>query len=237
MTVRQRALPILLLVACGGRLPADRSMVSRQDADAASRPLTASEQKTLDANGFAIVAAGETPSFHVGYTALFHAHQPVYITADSILYAWHSSYDTILIQVERSHLVPELTSMLEELREHLSAATATAQAKADVDVYLAVAHSLLVGRQSAPVAGGSTEDIGRLFGQGTRADGQGMELFGSDSHFDFSMFKPRGHYELSPDLQQYFRAMSWLGRVELRIAMRDGKDSPWKVDHRVFEAA
>ncbi len=35
--------------------------------------------------------------------------------------------------------------------------------------------------------------------------------------FDFSQFKPRGHYTAEPSLEQYFRAMIWLGRVDLRL--------------------
>jgi len=232
-----KALPILLLVACGGHIPADRAVLSRKDSDAAARDLSASERKTLDANGFAILASGETPSFHVGYTALFHAHQPVYITADSLLYAWHSSYDTILMQLEQDHLIKQVTDMLVELREHLASSTAPAESRADVDVYLAVAHTLITGRASPPVAGGDAAAIAALVDQGTRADGQSLELFGKVSHFDFSMLKPRGHYSYLVELQQYFRAMSWLGRVELRIAERRSPRDNWTVDHRVFEDA
>ena len=34
---------------------------------------------------------------------------------------------------------------------------------------------------------------------------------------DFSQFKPRGHYTENPELQGYFRALIWLGRVDLRL--------------------
>src|SRR5690606_9418788 len=34
---------------------------------------------------------------------------------------------------------------------------------------------------------------------------------------DASQFTPRGHYEDEEDLQNYFRAMMWLGRIDLRL--------------------
>jgi hypothetical protein len=51
-------------------------------------------------------------------------------------------------------------------------------------------------------------------------------LFGSAREVDFSQFEPRGHYanENLPELARYFRAMMWLGRMDLRLleAQPDG---------------
>jgi hypothetical protein len=40
---------------------------------------------------------------------------------------------------------------------------------------------------------------------------------------DWSQFKPRGHYDDSqnPELQQYFRVMMWLGRIEMYLLAPD----------------
>jgi hypothetical protein len=47
---------------------------------------------------------------------------------------------------------------------------------------------------------------------------QEFNLFGRDRKIDFSQFKPRGYYENSQQLKQYFQAMMWCGRIDLRIA-------------------
>jgi hypothetical protein len=201
-----------------------------------SRDLSAKEQALVDANGFAILGSATPQSFHVGYTALFHAHQPVYVTADSLLYAWHSSYDKILTELETDALVPTLAAMLDELRAGLAKSEAPAQARADVDVYLAVAQSLMTDAVQAPVAGGDRALIGATFEHGQKAEGLGTQLFGEDMQFDFSMLKPRGHYADSPYLQRYFRAMSWLGRAEITIAQREPGE-PWRVHERALAAA
>ncbi|MGH9885503.1 MAG: DUF3160 domain-containing protein, partial [bacterium] len=63
-----------------------------------------------------------------------------------------------------------------------------------------------------------------------------MKLFGEDRRFDFSMLKPRGHY-VEAGLESYFRAMSWLGRVDLRIAVQPRPRKPWAVNRRALDDA
>lgn len=203
----------------------------------ASRDLTKAEQRVLDAQGLVILAKDPVQSFHVGYTALFHAHSPVYVTADSLLYAWHSSYDKILTQLEYAALIPSLDAILEGLRGRLAATEGSPEARADLDVYLAVSASFLRGKVQPPVAGGDEKQIAALFEAGQRSQGLAFELFGVQAQFDFSMLRPRGHYADRAELQQYFRAMSWLGRAELQIATRKAPDQPWKVNRRALGAA
>jgi hypothetical protein len=235
-----RALPILLAAAlgCGGARSSKHEWLSADDAKAATKPLSATERAAIAKDGFAILSDRQAPSFHIGYVSLFHDHQPVYVTADSLLYAWHSSYDAILMQIERDHLIPQVKAMLQELRDKLAKSTGDAQARADVDVYLGVAMGLLDGNGGGwrPVAGGKAEEISALVQKAIAAEGQDLELMGAGQVFDWSMLKPRGHYEYSEDMQQYFRAMSWLGRVELRIAQKKPRES-WTVDRRQFAAA
>ena len=44
-----------------------------------------------------------------------------------------------------------------------------------------------------------------------------IELFGVVRNMDFSQYEPRGHYTDHPDLEKYFRAMMWLGRIDFRL--------------------
>ncbi len=230
------AAALLLAAACSGRSQTSRLLPQRDLAIAEAR-LNDTEQRLVEQNGFAIVARGETTSFHGGYTALFEQHQPVYVTADSILYAWHSSYDQILQTIEREHLIPTLRAMLGELRRKLSDSTARAETKADVDNYLAIALSFLDDKPADPVAGGDPAVIASMVQRGKDAVPASLELFGASPSIDFSQFKPRGHYELGPQFQQYFRAMMWLGRVEIEIARKHEAGSPWVVNRRALHGA
>ncbi|WP_437753379.1 DUF3160 domain-containing protein [Sorangium sp. So ce1389] len=179
------------------------------------------ELAKLSKNGFVISEKKSFPTFVYGYESIYALDLPLYVSADSILYAVHRSYDAILKAVELASLAPELTRMLEEMRARLAAGAGSElgdKARADADLFTAVALALLTEESVAPVAGASAATIDELVA-GARAH-QGMaevSLFGSDRLMDFSQFEPRGHYTDEPALERYFRSMMWLGRVDFRF--------------------
>ncbi|WP_394834549.1 DUF3160 domain-containing protein [Pendulispora rubella] len=188
-----------------------------------------SEAQLLSKYGLAI-GERSAKSFHRGYADLFRKHQPVYVTADAILEGWSSSYDDILASVEYLALMPALERLLNGLRSELAHATGNAEARSDLDTYLTVAARLATGKPLQPIAGADEHAIDAIVENANYAQGSKLALFGGMA-FDFSMLKPRGHYTRSTELQQYFRAMSWLGRVEFRMA--EGNNVDWTVNRRV----
>jgi hypothetical protein len=188
------------------------------------------ERALLDKNGFYLSELHRFPSFLYGYETLYAYHLPLYVSADSILHALHRSFDTLLTLLEYAALMPEVDALVGGMRDRLAAGdggTTDAALRADVDVYLAVALSLLRGSVQPPVAGGDAAQIDALFKQATAAGSPGtVVLFGDGREVDFSQFKPRGHYADSPMLTRYFRAMMWLGRIELRMLTFDVNNRP-----------
>lgn len=223
---------VLVAAACGkpGETESVPLLVIEETAGGASQPLSGEAQERLLRDGFVILPSVKAPSFHFGYTALFEADQPVYFTADAVLHAVHESFDDILIEVESESLIRELAVFLDELRRTLPGhQKSEASVRADVDLFIAVAKSLLQGKLAAPVAGASPEAIAALTAAATEASGvQSLQLFGSTMAVDLSMLKPRGHYTLTQSLQGYFRALAWLGRIELRLA-ETGADGSLKL--------
>ena len=177
------------------------------------------ELAVLGQQGFVIARSQEFPSFVYGYSAIYANDLPLFVSADSILDAVHRSYDSMLEQFEQIMLISDLQSLLQQMRAALAASSeATAQVRADVDLYLAVPLALLTGQTVEPVAGASSTDINGLVQAATNAQGiQSNTLFGVEREIDMSQFEPRGHYTDSPALGQYFRAMMWLGRIEFRL--------------------
>src|SRR5262245_54742515 len=92
-----------LSFGCAG-LDSGRSTLPGSAANIARRRPSATERAVLDKTGLVIAAGARVPSFHLGYTALFKAHEPVYFTADAMLHALHSSYDAILADIETEAL-------------------------------------------------------------------------------------------------------------------------------------
>lgn len=219
-----------LAAACGGTHAYDGARVP-------AIKITAAEQATL-ARQSIVVSDTPVPSFHVGYNGIFQSHRRVYVTADAMLYAWHHSYDAILVEIEQAALIGKLGELVAGLRSAVANATgADPQARADADTYLIVAQTLLDGKSAPPVAGGSTKDAAKIVDLAVAAQGDVVvPLFGDELHFDASMLKPRGHYTQSPELERYFRAMGFLSRIELRLATRS-TSQPWKVSRRAVAVA
>src|SRR6185369_10199159 len=71
---------------------------------------------------------------------------------------------------------------------------------------------------AAPVAGGDAGAVDSLVTQAMAATGLGeSHLFGEARTIDFSLFKPRGHYDTYAAMQQYFRATMWLGHIDMPL--------------------
>jgi len=62
----------------------------------------------------------------------------------------------------------------------------------------------------------SQEEVDRLLALAAEEKMVQTTIFGRSRKVDFSQLKPRGHYTESEELKTYFRAMMWLGRVDLR---------------------
>jgi hypothetical protein len=182
--------------------------------------LSYAELAVLRDQGFVISDSKTFTNFTAGYISIYAAHLPLYVSADSILYAVHRSFDKILAALEMDILSPKLSALLDGMRLRL-AATSDAdwgKARADADLFLAVASGLLADNAPAPVANGDASQIASLLGKATAASGTAtVDLFGVKREIDFSQFKPRGHYTDSIPLQRYFRCMMWLGRTEFRL--------------------
>jgi Protein of unknown function (DUF3160) len=186
--------------------------------------LNAAELAVFAKAGFVVSERLRFPHFASAYQAIYQADLPVYLSADSILQAVHQSFDKILAAVERGQLLPELTSLLATLRARLPAARLSDPVRADLDLYLTVAASLLGGSRVPVVAGASEVQAQALYDAALAAAGPGqVAIFGEQQPVDFTQFAPRSHYADDPALRQYFRALMWLGRIEVPLLREGGR--------------
>lgn len=185
--------------------------------------LDAAELAALRADGFVVTDRHRYPHFAYGYQTIYAQDLPVFVSADAILQAVHQSYDQILARIELDALAPELDALLASMQSRLrTAPTTDATVRADADLFLAVALSLLRDVAVEPVAGASGAEVARLVALAKSASGaEGLMLFGTSRIVDFSQFRPRGHYATFPSLTAYFRASMWLGRIDLPMLRTD----------------
>ncbi len=204
---------------------------------ASSLALNESELATLTKNGLVISKRKTFPSFSYGYKTIYAEDLPLYVSADSILEALHRTFDSLLQQTEELVLSDELAQMIDGMRHRLQSAALDATIAKDADLYLALAASLLKGELVSPVASAEPNQVAELFALASAAQShKEVKLFGVTRDEDFSQFTPRGHYTNSEVLKRYFKAMMWLGRVDLRLIETQG-DGSQVFYRRQFNAA
>jgi hypothetical protein len=216
----------------------DPSEAVELDAIEQQFPLSDAQRGALNQHGFVVLADAMRPTFGVAYQDLYDGDLPVLVTADSILYALHRSFDEILMHVERSALAPEMDAMLAELHAGLKdgAKEMSPRAAVDLDVYLTVARRLSTRGPIATVTGDTASDrVERIMLAIAAESVQPLDLFGRVVDYDYSQLKPRGHYEDEEVLQRYFQAMMWLGRTEMQIVTYD--DGKPEFNRRAFDSA
>jgi hypothetical protein len=201
----------------------------------AALKLTAGERALLRQNGFVIVDHDQRSTFASVYQGVFVKDLPVLVTTDSILHAYHRSYDYALRTIEQEWLAGELEVLLGRLRGRLAEQAKSGKHDAvtvsDVDDYLRVGLALLLDPKDELFsvlttdhrAGDAAPDLveAALSASGRET----LKLRGHDRDIDFSQFTPRGHYTRSPALSRYFRAMMWLGRADTGFWLTTGAAS------------
>lgn len=210
--------------------------------------LNADELAAFKKNGFVVSERLGGHSFGQLYYDIYTRDLPVFISSDSVLHAWHRSYDAMLEELELTYLRAALDSMLAAMHDQLPKAKEEygdgllKDSLLDADYFLAVARNLLRAEGALPgqpvnpfLKQPEPQDtaVATKFDQADRLaktlaavkaeQMQDFELFGRERKMDFSQFKPRGHYESKPELRSYFRAMMWCGRTDLRVV--GGRDA------------
>lgn len=186
--------------------------------------LTQDELSLLHKNGFVVSQRLQQYSFGHALLDVYKKDLPVFVSTDAILFALHMSYDAILKELEYALLIPKLETALElmhqdwPLLEHRFGSIPEMQpCLNDIDVYITVARSLLAGT-SVPPKGDNNETVSEILNLIEAEQPTSYPLFNETRRtIDFSQFKPRGHYTESEVLKNYFKAMIWLGRTQMRL--------------------
>jgi hypothetical protein len=200
--------------------------------NASGRPydfrLDTNELAVFLTNGFVVSERLGSASFADAYYRIFNDDLPVFITADSILHAWHRSYVSMLEELEELQLATLLEQVISNSAAQLPQAWvqygggSLGDGILDADYFLTVARSLWATQQVASSLGNASVDS-RVPSTLTSIASQSLEyvsLFGTNSFrwVDFSQFTVRGHYNNSDRLRRYFKTMMWCGRTDLRLA-------------------
>jgi len=149
---------------------------------------------------------------------------PSFVSADAVYHIFHVLYDEALRTMETNNL----TDYIETLSDHMIE-VALAQYNAITDswwqaqaikniAFFSVVKVLLNPNWAIPSLVSSM--VNQVLELIQDAEGFNAEWFMHQLE-DFSQYVPRGHYTRSVTLEQYFKALMWLGRINFRTLPSD----------------
>ncbi len=186
------------------------------------KPFPGELSQRLAQNGFAIVPAEHLQLFHV-YEANDYHDFPSFVTTDLYLQLYHLYFDALLREVEEQRFYNLLEQFCDEaqkaftIRQFGDEVFDTLTAVKWLNTYFNVAKALLTEQtpKQDPVAQTEYERV-------MRSENSLSEFLDyTDVPFEYSLFRPRGHYTRSDTLKRYFRTMMWLQTVPFQA------DSPF----------
>ncbi|MCP4313007.1 MAG: DUF3160 domain-containing protein [Bacteroidetes bacterium] len=223
--------------------PADLSTIPWYDSLNSHFNFTVDEQQLLKRNFFMVSERLEHMDWASAFISLYSSDIPLFLSSDFILSTLHNSYDAILQTIEWQFLEPNLKELLHAIYSDVPAMKAGYESDDrftevlnDVDLYISVALSLAEGEEFPPQIGskGKFDEVMEAVASETLSY---MTLFTESRlrKLDFSQFNPRGHYNkeiYTQDgvftLENYFRAMMWLGRIDFLMTAPPG--NPWETE-------
>lgn len=202
--------------------------------------LTDDEKSLLNKHGFVVTERNSRTLFANSFAEIYHKDLPVFVSTDAILNAFHQSYDKILISVETGYLIPKLEHIINSMHQRIgelenlySSDTTMLKSLMDVDLYLSVPLYFLKNSH-LPYFSSNVSALNTMLGFINSQNVLDVKLFSSTARtIDFSQFTPRGHYTGNETLENYFKAMIWLGKTEIYLSAPQTIDPPDSVDvHR-----
>lgn len=177
--------------------------------------LSQKQKELIAKNGFAVAPTNSEQLFYI-YEDNTYKKIPGFVTSDSVLQLYHILFDYSLRNVETEYFYNDLAALNNNITGELIRAYSEVQnekVKENIGVmigYFSVCN-LCLGQeipQGCPenIAEIAREELSRI--EAASAPQASLLL---KSGIDYSLFKPRGHYTRSEQLQKFFRAMSWYG--------------------------
>jgi len=198
--------------------------------------LSYEQQALLEENGFVVVPSRVAQIYEI-YKSAKDRGDPIFVTTDALLHAYHILYDYTLRSAEINHFVSDLqglnSPMWEIAAKQYLAATGEVQEAARRNLAFFSVATLLLN----PIPEGNTLPTILDFSLASNVvDDVQAELDLIEAHQgfaespifgyreDYSQYVPRGHYTRNETFERYFKAMMWYGRMMFRLKPGDSPE-------------
>ena len=169
-------------------------------------------------NGF-VVEATDYKEFYQLYLSNRYFYMANFVTTDSMMHTYHLYFAYLMKNTEKNYLSSTLLSLSEKMLskslEQLDKLKGTEWEEAALTnvAFFSVGTCLQNEATVIPadVVSTVTAELELIKAQSAMAP---SPLTGIDE--DYTQYKPRGYYEGDPQLESYFRAMMWYGRLNFK---------------------
>ncbi len=209
-------------------LPVDLGTLTNLD----QMNLTETQKAFLAANGFVVAdpTGSDYQEFYQVYESVrYNDDMIAFITTDSVYHVYHLLFNKILRDLETEKFIAMLGNITTELLAASTDQWTQLKGTALEDgalrnvAFFGVAADLLGLQVSVPAEAqpGIEAELALI----NASEGAATSPLWNRDDLpvdlklieDYSQYKPRGHYTRSTELEQYFRAMMWYGRMTLRL--------------------
>ncbi len=204
--------------------------------------LTKRERAMLQRDGLVVLDRFEYTSYGLAYHEIFRQQLPVFVSIDSILHATYRSNATAISRTEERELSRALYQILTKLNKAIDVSPYSREVRQDLSTYVRGGLDLLLNRSVdgdavRALASGEGLVTTKLFGRDRVVDRSRFEPRGNyvgawtmrpeeprsppkDAYVeenDAGYREPKGPEIRSDD---YFKALTWLSRIELNLVSR-----------------
>ncbi len=191
--------------------------------------LTVDQQVFLAQNGFVVMESNEAQFKDIRISVSKEQGQPYFLTSDAVYHAVHIGFNDLLEALEKEALRPVMIQLLESVYHQVDGYLQSSRgSNLEIDTllarnYLAVALKLFAPEYPIPaeVEAMIAAQLGQIKAEAGKAESALIPGFTDD----YTAYRPVGHYSGSEELENYFRGMTWLGRVAFNLRNTEDKTS------------
>ncbi len=178
----------------------------------------------LERNGFTIIDRPYEKASDI-YTENIVQNFPVFITTDFMLHQMHQLYGLLENDIEEQFLTDILKSILEIVNVELYSSyekTLDSLIEKTIEeslLYYSIPYAIITGNKTNLIGNYNQifyDEIGKVL----HAKGKGSKVF-KDDDFNYSAFRAYGHYAKNEKIEKYYKAMTWLQKIDLCLNDQD----------------
>jgi hypothetical protein len=179
--------------------------------------LTDMDKQFLSKNGFVVIDTNEQQFKDIRDSVSNQYGQPYYLTTDAAYHALHVTFNDLLEALERQDLSPVMVKLLRATYDQVGLYVESSQGTPlEEDAVLArnyLAVALKLFQPDLELDPLIEDAISAQLAQIKAEAGKGQSTLIPGFEDDYGAYRPVGHYAGNPELENYFRGMTWLGRV------------------------